>query len=147
MKNTVKGFTLVELMITVAIIGILASLGLPAYQDYVTRGKLAEAYSHLASLQLKIEQFYQDNRSYDGSKANGCGVADVAAADGKVKYFNYTFACADQSYVLTARGIATEGTGDFSFTVDQDGTKATTHVPSGWATSTSCWVRSKGGDC
>lgn len=147
MKRITKGFTLVELMITVAIIGILASIALPAYQDYVTRGKLAEAYSHLSSLELRIEQYYQDNRSYDGSKANGCGIADVTVAGGTVKYFDYTFACNDQTYTLTATGVNGQSTNGFVFTVNQDGVKATTGAPAGWATSTTCWVRDKGGNC
>lgn len=142
-----SGFTLIELMIAVTIIGVLAAIAIPSYKDYVLRGKLAEAYSKLSTLQLKIEQFYQDNRSYDGTKANGCGVDDVLTSGGTVQFFNYTFNCNDQTYTLTADGAAGEITDNFVFTVDQDGTKATTATGEGWATSANCWVRSKSGDC
>jgi type IV pilus assembly protein PilE len=149
MKNKASGFTLIELMVVVAIIGILASVAMPAYQQYVLRGKLAEAYSQLASLQLKMEQYYQDNRTYgSGAKgANTCGIRDVLAAAGNVKYFNYTIACNDQTFTAYADGVTATGTGGFSFTVDDTGTKKTAAVPSGWTSSTTCWVRGKGGEC
>ncbi len=63
-----KGFTLIELMIVVAIIGILSMIGIPAYNDYVTRGKLVDATSKLADMRIQLEQYYQDNRNY-GSTA------------------------------------------------------------------------------
>ena len=149
MKNRSLGFTLIELMITVAIIGILASIAMPAYQNYVLRGKLAEAYSQLASLQLKMEQYYQDNRTYGtGAKgADACGIRDVLAAAGKVKYFDYKIECNDQSFTAYADGVAATGTGGFTFTVDDTGTKKTTAVPADWTSSNTCWVRSKGGEC
>lgn len=140
-----NGFTLVELMIVVAIIGILSAVALPAYNDYVTRGKLAEAYSELATMRVKMEQYYQDNRTYDGA----CTVGTVAPLP-TGKYFAYSCPSASLSnttYIVQATGIAAQGTGGFTFTINQANTKATTAVPSGWTTSTSCWVRGKGGSC
>ena len=149
MKNKQSGFNLIELLVTVAIVGILASIAIPAYQDYVLRGKLAEAFTHLSALQLRMEQYYQDNRTYGtGAKgADACGIRDVLAAAGRVKYFDYKIACADQTFTISADGITTMGTGNFTFTVDDTGAKQTTGVPSGWTSSTTCWVRSKGGEC
>ena len=61
LETAQKGFTLIELMIVVAIIGILASIAIPQYSDYVKRGKAAEATSNLATLRIKMEQCFQDN--------------------------------------------------------------------------------------
>ncbi len=58
------GFTLIELMVTVAIIAILAAIAVPNYTDYVKRGKLQEATSNLLAMRTKMEQYFQDNRSY-----------------------------------------------------------------------------------
>ncbi len=146
--NMQKGFSLVELMIVVVIVGILASVAIPAYSDYVLRGKFAEAYSTLGSTRVRLEQFYQDNRNY-GSTAAACGVAMPASPD--VKYF--TFSCnwgtggTNQFFTVTASGVATQGTGGFAFTIDQNNSKATTAVPTGWATNATCWVTKKGGVC
>jgi type IV pilus assembly protein PilE len=143
-----KGFTLVELMIVVAIIGILSAVAIPAYSDYVLRGKITEASTQLAGTRVKLEQFYQDNRSY-GSTATACGVAMPTGAE--VKYFTYSCnwgaGATDQSFTISAIGIATQGTGSFVFTIDQSNAKATTGVPTGWTTSASCWVSKKDGTC
>jgi len=58
MKQT--GFTLIELMIVVAIIGILASIAIPAYQDYTIRAQVAESFSITGELKLSIRDFYKD---------------------------------------------------------------------------------------
>ena len=58
------GFTLIELMVTVAIVAILGSIALPAYNQYVQRGKITEATSSLSELRLRAEKFFADNRTY-----------------------------------------------------------------------------------
>lgn len=144
MRNKFQGFTLIELMIVVAIIGVLASIALPAYQDYVLRGKLAEAFSQLGSLRVRMEQYYQDNRTYGDPD---CSIPDISG--GQVKYFDYTCVSsnAGQNYIFTATGKATEGTGGFVYTVDDAGNKTSAigapHAD--WGTSGSCWIKSKSG--
>jgi type IV pilus assembly protein PilE len=149
MKNKASGFTLIELMVVVAVIGVLASIAMPAYQDYVLRGKLAEAFSQMASLQVRMEQYYQDNRTYGSGAtgANTCGIRDVLVSGGKVKYFDYKIECNDQTFTIHADGLASAGTADFHYTVDDTGTKQSNITRSGWSGSTTCWVRSKGGQC
>jgi type IV pilus assembly protein PilE len=139
-----NGFTLVELMVVVAIVAILAAIALPAYRDYVTRGKLAEAYSVLGSQRVRMEQFYQDARTYVGACANG-----TVAPPPTGTYF--TYACSNQTantYTITATGIAAQGTTGFTFTINEQNVRATTAVPTGWtAPATNCWTRTKGGSC
>lgn len=140
------GFTLIELMITVAIIGILAAVAIPAYSEYVTRGKIPEATSALASMRIRLEQYYQDNRNY-GSDDASCGVANPVSD-------NFTYSCnwgsggSSQSYLITATGIANRGMNNFSYTIDQAGNRRTETLPTGWGTaSVACWVVKKGGGC
>lgn len=139
-----NGFTLVELMITVVIVGILAAVAVPAYTDYVTRGKLAEASTELAAMRVKLEQFYQDNRTYSGA----C-VADTVAALPAGKYFTYACTLAASTFTVTATGVAAQGTGGFSYTINQDNAKTTASVPTGWSlpSPNTCWVAKKGGAC
>lgn len=57
------GFTLIEVMIAVAVVAILAAPALPSYRDYVTRGNIPEATSRLLTKQVQMEQWFQDNRT------------------------------------------------------------------------------------
>lgn len=138
-----SGFTLMELMIVVAIVGILASVAYPSYMDYLRRSHLVEARAKLSEMRVKLEQYYQDRRTYLGACANGT----VAPLPGDAVRFNYACALAADSYVVTATGIADQGTGGFVFTIDQDNARATTGAPAGWVTNANCWVRYRSGEC
>jgi type IV pilus assembly protein PilE len=151
-----QGFTLIELMIVVAIIGILATIALPAYNDYVTRGKIQEATSTLSDLRVKMESSYMDNRMY--GTGGVCGITGtVIPVGGKVagtRYFTYSCksdtknATGDQTYTVIADGVATEGMKDFQLTIDETQTKKTTGVPAGWTKpATDCWISKRGGQC
>jgi len=72
MKPAHQGFTLIELMIVVAIIGILAAVALPAYQDYTIRAKMAEAVLAASGCRTSISEVYQSGGSPPGADNWGC---------------------------------------------------------------------------
>lgn len=144
-----RGVTLMELMITVAIIGILGAIALPAYRDYVIRGHLADAHAVMGATRTRLEQYYQDNRSYPGF-CGGTGGSLPAFTTPTSDKFTYTCAVratAGQDYVLTATGTSGGPTVGFTYTVDDRGQRATTAVPTGWATNAQCWVNKKPNGC
>lgn len=69
-KNIHNGFTLVEMMITVAIIGILAAIAIPAYSDYVERTRVHQAITDIATMSVEIEHYFQENRVYPSALAD-----------------------------------------------------------------------------
>lgn len=139
-----QGFTLIEVMITVVIISILAAVALPAYTDYVTRGKIPEATNGLATMRIQLEQYYQDNRSY-AKDGGDCG---IAVPQGK----NFGFECNTngQTYKVTATGKG--GISEFKYTINEAGSRQTIGLPTKWGTASesspiACWVTTKGGGC
>lgn len=130
MKNLQAGFTLVELMITIVIVAILASVALPAYNDYVRRGQIQEATANLADYRVRMEQFYQDSRTYAAGGA--CGVA--VPTGGASRFFTITCATAGQTYVATATGIAGSSTAGFIYNINQQNARYTTGLNVAWGT-------------
>ena len=83
MKAVQKGFTLIELMIVVAIIGILAAVALPAYQDYTARAKLSEVILAASACRTSITEIYQSGGTLPGVNAWGCEVSTGGAGSSK----------------------------------------------------------------
>jgi type IV pilus assembly protein PilA len=107
MKTMQKGFTLIELMIVVAIIGILAAVALPAYQDYTVRAKMSEVILAMSACRTSITEVYQSGGSAPGVNGWGC---EISAGTG-TKY---------------VRAISTDGNGVVTATVQSISTSVDT---------------------
>ena len=150
MRRIQNGFTLIEVMIVVVIIGILAAIALPSYQDYITRGKITEATTNLADLRVKAEQFFSDNRTYAGFVYPG--QATCAPPAGVTQYFAYTCPTLSATAVtFTGTGDSTKGLSGFVYTITEANVKASPFTSAatskGWTASTTCWVTKKGEAC
>ena len=143
-----QGFTLIELMIVVAIIAILASVAVPSYREYILRGQLVDATNLLSTLQANMERYYQDNRTYAAVGAVNPPCADAIPAKDRTlgKFIVTCPAPTAAGYTMTATGSGTVST--FKFTVDQSSARTTTVTagPVGW-NSGSCWLVKKGQTC
>jgi type IV pilus assembly protein PilE len=138
------GFTLIEAMVTVAIVAILGALAYPNYVDYITRSRIIEGTSKLSDFRVRMEQFFMDNRTYQNGAA--CGLADQLA--GAKDYFDITcVAPTAMTYTVTAQGVGPMS--QFTYTVNQANTRRTAAAPAGWnmANQNICWITKKSGDC
>jgi type IV pilus assembly protein PilA len=109
MKNKERGFTLIELMIVVAIIGILAAIAIPAFLDYMNKGKKTEAALQLNNMAKKVDTYHVEKALLPASAALFPSTTACASSTGKI-------AKAAQS----AWAAAGTGWADMQFHIDQD---------------------------
>lgn len=143
-----RGFTLIEVMVTVAIVAILSAIAYPAYTDYVRRGQLQEAFGAFADYRIKLEQYFQDHKHYGTTTGGACANDPDAPAwsDFKqgAKYFVYSCVVTATGYTLTATGTAGLAVGH-AYSVDEVNTQRTTAFKQA-PVSKACWLV-RGGEC
>jgi type IV pilus assembly protein PilE len=149
------GFTLIELMITIAVLAIVVAIALPNYTDYVRRGKIPEATSNLQAMKTKMEQWFQDNRTYPTT----CGAAATATQIVVPTLQYFTITCPTltaTTFTVQAAGGVTGGNQSMSgitFAIDQGNNRSTTVTAgstmanAGYVSNANCWVTKKGGVC
>ena len=145
--RTSTGFTLIELMVTVAIMGILAAIAIPMYGDYVTRGRIIDGTSKLGDIRTQMEKYFMDNRTYLNGAA--CGAQPSIVAYNADPSAAFTISCPGPTattYTLQADGNVAKGMSLFIYTVDQANLK-TSKGPGGKYTNGLCWALRKDGSC
>ncbi len=147
-----RGFSLIEVLIVIGVISILAAVALPSYRNYVLRGKVAEATSQLSATRVKLEQWFQDNRSYCANSASCPGACPASALPDatNAKYFTYADnnTCSTTAYTITATGVANQGMSGFRYTINQSNVKTTLEATPWNITATvNCWVTKQDGSC
>lgn len=119
-----RGFTLIELMITVAIVGILAAIAYPSYTNYVLRGYRSEGIAMLSDAAARMERFYAQNNTYAGATLATLGITNANSPNNR-----YTLSLPSTATVTTytlqiaPQGAQTKDTTCGTMSLDQSGTK------------------------
>ena len=132
MRRSNRGFTLIEIMIVIAIIGIVITIGYPSLTEYVKKGRRAEVAGLLSEQAQMLERFYSKSNVYTGA---------VGLSTGN-DYYTITPTLTDQTFLLTATrkagSMATDKCGDF--TITNTDVRSMVNATAGLTTK-DCWGR------
>jgi len=143
--RAMRGFTLIEVMITVAIIAILSGVAYPSYRDHVLRGHLADATTALAAYRADMERHFQDNRSFESV---GTFTAPCAVDEARRRAGNFLISCSALGpTTYTLRAVGSGPVAGFTFTITHQDQRATTAAPTGWGTCATGWILKRGQAC
>jgi len=141
-----RGFTLIELMITVAIVAILASIAVPSYRDYILRGHLVNMTNDLQAMRVKMEQYYQDRRTYlavGTTSTPPCTSTAVSVG----KPTPYSMECSSTATTFKAIAKGSGVVAGFTYTIDQQEKKTSTMSPAWGGGTAACWIMRRGESC
>jgi len=131
-RNTARaphnGFTLIEILVAITILGILAAIVIPSYSNYVLRGHLVNATNGLSSAAAQMEQFFQDYRSYAQVGASPNPPCSTAATVGDFQIVCLAAPSAT-AYLITATGQAGTLSSGFVYTLDNLGNQTSVAGP------------------
>ncbi|MBV1889074.1 MAG: type IV pilin protein [Proteobacteria bacterium] len=132
-SRSIRGFTLIELMIVLAIVALLASVGYPAYQESIQKSRRADAKIALVKAAASEERWFTTNNAYTSNASN---VGGALSPEG---FYDVTVIASTLAYALTvtANGAQLDDTDCRTFTITQTGLKSSTDSAS--AASTECW--------
>lgn len=130
-KRRNRGFTLIELMVAVVIVGILAAIAYPSYKTYILKGHRSSAQAFLMDAAQRQQQYFLDNRTYAPDVATLFGTTTAIPSEVS-PYYQITVATTagpPPTFLLTATPQGTQATGsEPALTIDQAGTKLPTTV-------------------
>jgi len=133
-RAAARGFTMIEVLIVVAIIAILAAVAMPSYSAYLQRSKVPAGLDALQSYFTRMEQRFQDTGSY---KKTAAGV-DSCAIDPPSPVANYTVTCTLNGTGYTATATGSGALSGYTYTINSAGTRTTSAHPKG-APAGNCW--------
>ena len=141
-RQSTRGFTLIELMVVLAIVGILAGIAYPSYKDSIARGKRSDAQKVVLEASQFMQRWYAANNTYkrpDGSAPTLPAGLMQSPMSGTAAYTVSVSAATDTDYTITATragSMASDGCGNFTLT--STGIKGLVNASSGYTVST-CW--------
>ncbi len=158
-RAATPGFTLIEVLVALAVVGILVAVAYPSYREYIARGQLVDGTNALSTFRAQMERHYQDNRTYATVTSGGVTFTtpcDASTAAASRKFGNFVVTCATgqptaTTFTLLATGAAGSPVAGVVYSISNDGSQSTTMPAggawSGWASCATAWIVKKGQPC